>query len=764
MNDGNVHTPKLDDSYSVFGRVFRLALKELREILRDRRTIITLFAMPILLYPLVSIIFRQLYFRDPRAAATLDFRIGAVTDLELAIFASRYRHSIEMRGLAEEKPDPADPKKTIPDRNVPVFLGTLAPDVPKNPTADDRAEAMERLQEMLREGKIDLIFAVPDFDIRQLIANSDQSIKCEVYSVPTSVHSRTALVEVERLFAAVDQRHLLQRLHLPLDVSYRKLSHIGMLVSHSDPISQLASAPFTHETIPRVMVMRLDSIAVDAQTGGGISLAALVPLILILMTITGAVYPAIDLTAGERERGTLEILVAAPVSRFELLSAKYFSVLTVAILTAMVNLVCMVVTIQWSGLGAALFRDQELSFVTILQILALLLLFAAFFSALLLCLTSFARSFKEAQAYLIPLMLASLAPGVMAMMPGLKLGGVLTIVPLVNIVLLARDTFDMKVEALPAAIVILSTLLYALAALSLAARVFGAESVLYSEQSSWADLLRRPEQLQPSASIPAAFWCLALMVPIQFSLLAGLRGIFPVTKPHLLILLFVAINGVLFGLLPALFLFLGRVNLVRGLGLRRTHPMSLFAGLLLGASLWPYALLLLTQESLPTELRDRYAEVLRSMREAQTSLGWWVLIQGIVPAVLEELFFRGLLFHALKRRSGPVVTIGVSGLLFGLTHVILDGVLGLERLVPSTLLGLILSVVCWRAGSIWPSVVLHVAHNVILMVLAIQGIHAIEWYWLAGGAIGVVIGALLLFWFGHTPMNAEAGAAGSSAS
>ena len=62
----------------------------------------------------------------------------------------------------------------------------------------------------------------------------------------------------------------------------------------------------------------------------GLSLAALVPLILILMTITGAVYPAIDLTAGERERGTLEVLIAAPIPRLGVLFAKYVAVLAVA--------------------------------------------------------------------------------------------------------------------------------------------------------------------------------------------------------------------------------------------------------------------------------------------------------------------------------------------------------------------------------------------------------------------------------------------------
>ena len=69
-------------------------------------------------------------------------------------------------------------------------------------------------------------------------------------------------------------------------------------------------------------------------------------MILILMTVTGAVYPAIDLTAGERERGTLEMLMASPVSRLKLLLAKYAAVVVVAVLTALVNLVAMGITLQ----------------------------------------------------------------------------------------------------------------------------------------------------------------------------------------------------------------------------------------------------------------------------------------------------------------------------------------------------------------------------------------------------------------------------------
>src|SRR5262249_22543188 len=153
----------------------------------------------------------------------------------------------------------------------------------------------------------------------------------------------------------------------------------------------------------------------------------------ILMTITGGVYPAIDLTAGERERGTLEVLMAAPVPRLALLFAKYVAVVTVALLTAVVNLGTMMVTLLVSGLGPMVFQGG-LTASVLCSILALMVLFAGFFSAVLLALCSFARSFKEAQAYLIPLMLVSMGPGMLSLMPGVGLHGFLIIAPLINIV------------------------------------------------------------------------------------------------------------------------------------------------------------------------------------------------------------------------------------------------------------------------------------------------------------------------------------------
>jgi ABC-2 type transport system permease protein/sodium transport system permease protein len=699
----------LGTRYSVLARVFRLARKELREILRDRRTIVTLIAMPLLLYPLMSVVFLQFSLASLETKKSeAKYRVGLLTEAEAVALQMRLEAGKDaLRRLAKKEGPKAATKVAFPEivltRDV-----TLAE--PK--TAEERAVQLELLKQSLHEGHLELIVVITNLEGADRLPGRNRALSGQMIMVSNATAGREVRNYIDTLLAAANEADLKARLQVPAK-------------------------------LPPITMLSLGHVTLEAErTDELLPLSSLVPLILILMTITGAVYPAIDLTAGERERGTLEILVAAPVPRFELLTAKYISVVTVAVLNAVVNLVCMTITVKWSGIKAP--GLQELSIGVLLQVFALLLLFAAFFSAVLLCLTSFARSFKEAQAYLIPLMLASLGPGIMAMMPGLKLDHVLASLPLVNIVLMARDLFESGVDAVNGTIVVVTTLLYALAALSLAARVFGAESVLYSEQSSWSDLLRRPDEPQPSASIPAMLWCLALMVPVQFAMIALIRGLQP--GPVAGVALQIVINLLLFGLLPAVFVYLGRVDLPRGLGMSMPRPAAWFGAVLLGVSLWPIELKLLEwMMDERTAFQQRLSAVLGNLREAREAIGWGLLAVAVVPAILEEAFFRGLLFQALKARSGALVTIAISGVLFGVTHVMLGGALGLERLAPSVLLGLILSAVCWHTGSLWPSMVLHVCHNAILIGVNPEDV---PWSWVAAGSAGVVVGAVFVWQWG----------------
>jgi ABC-2 type transport system permease protein/sodium transport system permease protein len=661
-------------------RLGRLVRKELRESLRDRRTVITLVLMPVLLYPLLTIAFQQFVLSNLSGDTPIGYRMCFRNRAEEQAFLSYL--GIGQHLLLQEKwfavveaPKPGEPPVTLSPhvQRVPQF---------KSEYEEDPAEAV-------RQGRADAGLAARPGGVVAFL-QPPLALDWDIFYREDSPAGLAVVRYLHQLCESADKSYLAERV--------RRLQR-------GEPLP-------TMQLIPAVLA--------NPQTRKTQSLAVLVPLILILMTITGAVYPAIDLTAGERERGTLEILVAAPVSRLSLLFAKYVAVVAVAMLTALVNLGTMTVTLWVSGLGAMIF-GSGLSFAALVQVFFLLLLFAAFFGAVLLVLTSFARSFKEAQAYLIPLMLLALTPGMLSLVPNITLEGPLVVAPLINIVLLARDVFEGAAQFTTATVVILSTAFYAVAALTAAARLFGAEAVLYSQSSGWTGFLRRPAEPREHASVATALLCLALLFPATFLL----NGLFAQLHDWPLgsrLLLLGASNVLLFAGFPLVAAWRGRVRPVSGFLLYGANPGFWLAALLLGASLWPFIHeLILAQRQIGFRtLREdqlaRIQEVLKQWRDFSPVL--IVLVQAVLPAVAEELFFRGYLFSALRAGGSPRVAILGSALLFGLFHLLVTDMLVIERLVPSTLLGLVLGWLCWKSGSVLPGMGLHVVHNGLLVLMA----------------------------------------------
>lgn len=152
----------------------------------------------------------------------------------------------------------------------------------------------------------------------------------------------------------------------------------------------------------------------------------------------------------------------------------------------------MSLTLWISGVGNLIFGDAVLTTGTIGQVLILLILFTMFFASLLLAVTSFAKSFKEAQAYLIPLMLLALTPGVTSLMPGIEFTPILATVPLVNVVLLAKEVLQGDASWSTAAVTLVCDCIYAMASLSVASRLFGASAAVQGGQGSWRDWLVQP--------------------------------------------------------------------------------------------------------------------------------------------------------------------------------------------------------------------------------------------------------------------------------
>lgn len=685
-----------------WSRLGRLALKELRETLRDRRTMLTLVMMPLLVYPLLSMALNR-FLLSSGMPAEKAFMVG-VSDLE------------EQQVLQSLL---GDPRSTPPNAILEVNGGRLAEFeivVPENMSAE------EALSNNL-------------LDLAVVFQQSDESPSAlEIISYNGDQASQNA------------QRILTERLH------WLQLSQATQIIQRIDP---------TYQSID----LRIRSIG---EASSGSILGTVIPLVLVLMTITGAVYPAIDLTAGERERGTMEALMASPVPRWWLLLAKYIAVVSVAFLTAMANLIAMFVTIKVTGLGSILAGENAgIGIAQIVQVFGLLVLFSCFFSALLLSLTSFAKSFKEAQAYLIPVMLLSLGPAMLSLMPGISLDGPLAVAPLLNIVLLARDILSGTAASTGALIAIVSTLLYAAATLGIAARLFGSDAVERTSQKSIGSILQRPSSITPRPNVNEASLTIALLLPASFVVSNGLMQWLRVASDQFSVSSQLILNAVslilVFGLIPLAATFIGRHRWHTTYRLSKSPAFAYLGVLVLAGGAWAFAheALVLADQWGFALLSDDQIEKTRSLLDKWKTVPPWLLLitMAATPAIIEELCFRGYLFSAFRSKLKPWTTITATAVLFGLFHVFVGSTLLVERFLPTTLLGVLLGWVAYRTGSVWPGIVLHFTHNAMLELaaryheqLAFLGLSDAEGskhlppQWLAIAAICVATGVAIVHW------------------
>ncbi len=638
------------------GHFWQLALKELREILRDRRTILTLVLMPLLLYPLLGVAFQKFLLSQAKSRTeNIEYVIGFESSRAMNLFQQ----------LLHSKPN------NTKDNTQPAISGWFP----------------EEGESVILENKVE------SYDI-------DLGIRYLSYHPRKNVHD-IELIFLHNSSSSINAKNYIKK--QVKDFNYIQLK--STLVKNQIPP-------------PMEIGMSDKEIILEKASNTGISLSTIIPLILILMTVTGAVYPAIDLTAGERERGTMETLIAAPIPRMRIMLAKYIAVVTVAMLTAIMNLFAMWTTIYSIGFESILLGDSGLDLLLILQILALLMLFAGFFSAVLLGITSVAKSFKEAQAYLIPVMLISLSPGILSLMPGIEMNWYLSLAPLINIVLLARDILDKNVAITPAMIAIGSTIFYGYVALHWAAKVFGSDAILYGSSGTWTDLLHQSKSGNDKYPLRFAWYSLVMITPL-FLLSSGILGKLKDVSMSERLLYPALITITLFMLIPILANYFLSNRLVETFTLRKAKWNHYLAAILLGISAWPFAYEL-TIYFMPTEQLELLKEIFEKMNLdfKEVSLFWLLATLAVTPAICEEFFFRGFLQNIFSKNYSSFKAVILSAFLFAMFHLIVKNTLSLERFFPSFLLGLILGTVYQFSKSVFPGMILHVCHNGILLSIS----------------------------------------------
>jgi sodium transport system permease protein len=456
------------------------------------------------------------------------------------------------------------------------------------------------------------------------------------------------------------------------------------------------------------------------------------PMMLILMSLLGGFLPAIDLTAGEKERGTMQTLLCAPLRPIEIIGGKFLAVFTISLLTALANVVSMSFT-----LGRILPGEVPVPFSIYALTFALLIPVSFLFSALFLALAVFARDYKDGQNVLMPVYLPITLLSGLTALPGIELDAWTAFAPVLNIALLIKALFLGEARADLILLALGSSALYAALALVLAARVFEREHVLLGGKDTLKALLgleRRPGG-EPSAAFSLTAFGVVLVIFFYGSLLLSRFG--AVTS------LLLTQYG--FFLLPtagliALFGFSARETLA----LRLPSPRGALAAVVLGLSAWTVAIgFLLRLVPVPESLAKGLGDLLL--------LGgrpFYVvfLLFAVTPAICEELLFRGLLLSGL-RKLGPTAAVALSALLFGLAHA------SVYRLLPTAFLGVVIGVTRLRTRSILPGMIIHALNN----GLALAWLHyspswagdllargTLPWSVTLGGAALFLVGLALL--------------------
>jgi sodium transport system permease protein len=388
--------------------------KELTDSLRDRRTLISMVVVPIVIMPLMT--------------------IGMGT-----FVAKMVGHALEevpkvMILNGQDSPRALDDLKNIKGIEL----------VPAEP------DYAQQISDKKIRAAVDI---PPGFDAA--VDRGDQTT-VKIYDYDGDLKSGIAAGKIEKYFKDLQQQTVQKRLKAR-----------NLPVTLVDPFD-----------------VKRENVAPPEKVSGA-AIGGFLPYFIIILCLTGATYPAIDLTAGEKERGTIETILCSPVPRTQIVLGKFLMVLTAALTTAVLAIISMgasfhVAKKMLAGLGGS---DNPLNFTIGFQAIAAVFLMvlplAVLFSAGLLAIALFAKSYKEAQSYIAPLMIVVILPAVGGLLPGVEFNARMALIPVLSTSLVCKEIVAGTYHWNYIGIIFLSTCGYASAALYVAVSLFKREDVLF---------------------------------------------------------------------------------------------------------------------------------------------------------------------------------------------------------------------------------------------------------------------------------------------
>lgn len=617
-----------------FKIVKTLYKKEILDVLRDKKTVIMMLIVPLILYPLMLVVGMQLMASISTSMSEQNYRVAFDFQDEDGQLTKMFE-AAEVDGYSITVVEADDLEGALFDESVDAYIK------------------------------------------KEVIDGKETFVICYLSAVTNSSYATDIVIDVLNNYSLRITEGIIEEANMSAD---EVLNPIGIAIN---------------------------DMSSNEESAGSL-MGTILPFMLVVSLLMGTMYPAIDTTAGERERGTLETVLTLPVTNQELFFSKFLTVATIGIVSAILNIISMggigvymYKLIQGTGVSGGVNMTQ---FVPALVIgILCVLAFAVFISAISMCVCVFAKSYKEANNYITPLTLVVMFASMVSIIPNVELSTNMALMPVANVCLLIRDLLAFKFDIGAISIVLISNVIYGMLSVMFLGKIYNSEAILFSDGSASVQIFERRSNMK-KGGVPAMgdMW---LVLALALILMIYVGGLVQVDN----IFLGVLVTQLIVLLIPLLAAIYTKKDLKKTFRLKLPKIKYVLGGIIMMAGAILIGMILTGIAG--TIFKDSATEMTESMNYLMgDNFVLTLLLVALTPAICEEMMFRGYVFTSFEHKLSYRKAIIVSGLIFGAYH------MNLTQFFATGFLGIVICYVAYKSGSIIPGMIMHFMNNALSCV------------------------------------------------
>ncbi len=701
--------------------VRQLFAVEMRMFLRDKRTVFWAVVLPLILMPAIFFLMGWTQRQREERIEALTFRyavLGSQAEMARELIQEGKAAEDAATAAAAEKPQEpagallpkavplqleevpvADPRAALEKEELHFLIETysaaevaekkiaVAPPLPKEAAGEDAAAASRRKEEPPAPLPLLRVVFAGGWDYSQTAATSIQKI----------------------LDRALELRRT------------RALAEAGFAVDRED-----------------ILPIGEERDLASAGQRAGLLLGKFALLWVLSFLIAGGSVIAADTIAGEKERGSLETLLTSAASRIDIVTAKMLLILAVGLAVTLLQILNFGIYAGLDLIDLPASLAVDLSPAAFFWLILMLLPLAALVAGILLLVSAYSKTYKDFQQKFFPVSLLLFGPTLVSALPAIELRSAIVLVPLANLSVGLREVLVGKIDWLMLPLAFLVSSAFAVFLLRKALDALSAERLITAAEADVADFEGGP------ALFPRHVLRIFAVMWVVLFLVSGSVPFFAESIERQLMFNFgvVFLGGSFFSI------WRYRLDYREAFALRPVRPIAWLA-VLVGAPsflITGIAVAKLSEKLLPVP-REVIEAFGKALIPADYSTWQMLLMLAILPGIVEELTFRGVLLHGLKKRFHPVALALVVGVVFSLFH------FALFRLVPTAILGTGLSAVTLLTGSVFPAMLWHAINNSLALFAGISGIDMMSLDgWVYGLAALLTALSFWILWRTRTPL------------